>query len=243
MNIHAICLLQVNITVTDVDDNIPQFVAGPFSISIQDDQIANYETQLISVLATDADIGSNGEVAYEILSEEVDPLNRLSVLVIEARDNGSPCLSTNTTLSISFESSCHIQEYSIDSSSGVVTGLFLCSVDILPSISQISIGGEVTVMCTVLRNIDAMVIFLHNDTLTDTTQNLVLGDRLALYVQDNVTFNDAGTYDCRANSDIGSLQTSTSSIVEILGKYHNMNDLYITYYYYYSTSNDHTKSR
>lgn len=208
--------MEVNITVTDVDDNIPQFVAGPFSISIQDDQIANYETELISVLATDADIGSNGEVAYEILSEEVDPLNRLSVLVIEARDNGNPCLSTNTTLSISFESSCHIQEYSIDSLSGVVTGLFLCSVDILPSISQISIGGEVTLMCTVLRNIDAMVIFLHNDTLTETTANLGLGDRLTLYIQDNLTFNDAGTYDCRANSDIGSLQTSTSSIVEIL---------------------------
>ncbi|XP_065166570.1 LOW QUALITY PROTEIN: protocadherin-like wing polarity protein stan [Atheta coriaria] len=112
----------VEITVTDINDNYPIFKQLQYSGSVLEDALLG--TSVVQVSATDADIGLNGRIRY-ILSEKdmedgsfvIDPtsgvirthkgLDRESVAVYNleasAIDRGSPALSTTVPVVIRIE--------------------------------------------------------------------------------------------------------------------------------------------
>ncbi len=107
----------VNITVTDVNDNAPQFMNEPYSAEVFENQPA--ETKVLQVSALDLDTGSNTQVVYTIpsgvsvpfyidsasgwitttqaLDRELDPSWSFTV---EASDSAVPAFTTSTTISI-----------------------------------------------------------------------------------------------------------------------------------------------
>lgn len=109
---------EVDITVTDVNDNSPIF--SPLVVSIKVNEMLNISSAIYSVYATDADAGANARLTYSILSGNgdlrfsVDPnngkvllrnlLDREAVsqysLVIVAVDAGSPTKTGSLTLHI-----------------------------------------------------------------------------------------------------------------------------------------------
>ena len=109
---------EVDITVTDLNDNTPIF--SPAVVSVKVNEMLNISSALYSVHATDADAGANARLTYSILSGNgglrfsVDPndgkvllrnlLDREAVslysLVIIAVDAGSPAKTGSLTLSI-----------------------------------------------------------------------------------------------------------------------------------------------
>jgi hypothetical protein len=208
--------MEVEIIVLDVNDNAPQFVNEPYSAFILDSEVENYRTSIISISATDRDIGANGQVVYSITGSPVKSQNE-TTFTVTAADQGEPTSLSNTTIiTVGFESYCELQEYSIDSSSGQITGIFLCRIVITPRLLAVSVGQDLTLQCNVLRNIDVQVQFIHNGSFVGSTDSLALGNNEVILISENVTFFDAGLYDCRATSTlIMGLQTELSSTVEI----------------------------
>ncbi|XP_054639199.1 protocadherin-16-like [Dunckerocampus dactyliophorus] len=108
----------ITIVVEDVNDNVPAFTHDLYQVTLPEHTPAG--SVVVTVTATDRDSGENGKIAYSVLSSTqegfyVDPNNgtlfinhraefdpeRPSVnIVIEARDGGSPSLTTLTTVQV-----------------------------------------------------------------------------------------------------------------------------------------------
>ncbi|XP_072387451.1 protocadherin-like wing polarity protein stan isoform X2 [Diabrotica undecimpunctata] len=109
----------VEITVSDVNDNYPVFKQVAYSGSVPEDALVG--TSVVQVTATDADVGLNGKIHYSLSEKDqedgsfvIDPtsgvirtnkgLDRESVAVYEleayAIDRGSPTLSSSVPVSI-----------------------------------------------------------------------------------------------------------------------------------------------
>ena len=107
------------VTVTDVNDNSPEFVGGPYSKAVAEDIPVDSDVTYVS--ATDQDLNDNGKVQYVIPSDQplsrwfaVDPsagvvktaqrLDRetagIVYLTVTAVDKGKPPRSTNTTVTV-----------------------------------------------------------------------------------------------------------------------------------------------
>ncbi|XP_018329600.1 protocadherin-like wing polarity protein stan [Agrilus planipennis] len=112
----------VEISVTDVNDNFPVFKQQAYSGSVLEDALIG--TSVVQVSATDADIGLNGRIRYTLSEKDledgsfvIDPisgvirtnkgLDRESVAVYEleayAIDRGSPSLSSSVPVTIRIE--------------------------------------------------------------------------------------------------------------------------------------------
>ncbi|KAL1494818.1 hypothetical protein ABEB36_010350 [Hypothenemus hampei] len=112
----------VEITVTDVNDNYPQFKQPAYSGSVSEDALIG--TSVVQVAATDEDIGLNGRIRYTLSEKDqedgsfvIDPasgvirtnkgLDRESVAFYEleayAIDRGSPTLSSSVPVTIRIE--------------------------------------------------------------------------------------------------------------------------------------------
>ncbi|KAL3880278.1 hypothetical protein ACJMK2_032527 [Sinanodonta woodiana] len=114
-------MLTVNITVTDVNDNRPNFSQDPYNITIDEKVAVN--SVILRVSATDRDKGENGRVSYFLISTDpaslassialntnTGEITLLDALVynpaiaskayIRAQDNGSPVRSAQTTVFI-----------------------------------------------------------------------------------------------------------------------------------------------
>ncbi|XP_066248043.1 protocadherin-like wing polarity protein stan isoform X1 [Euwallacea similis] len=112
----------VEIIVTDVNDNYPQFKQSAYSGSVPEDAVIG--TSVVQVIATDLDIGFNGRVRYTLSEKDqedgsfvIDPtsgvirtnkgLDRESVAFYEleayAIDRGSPTLSSSVPVTIRLE--------------------------------------------------------------------------------------------------------------------------------------------
>ena len=111
----------VIVSIEDVNDNIPQFIGAPYSVEIAEHSAVGLD--LVTVQATDADVGSNAFVQYTISQGnlnsvfELDPVSGvLSIansqlldyelfpsylLSITAVDAGSPPLSNVTIVEVS----------------------------------------------------------------------------------------------------------------------------------------------
>ncbi|XP_078600673.1 protocadherin Fat 4-like [Branchiostoma floridae x Branchiostoma japonicum] len=59
--------IDVNISLTDVNDNAPQFLRSVYSFDIREDAAVNSEVNFVS--ATDTDEGSNADITYSITDE------------------------------------------------------------------------------------------------------------------------------------------------------------------------------
>lgn len=112
----------VEITVTDVNDNFPVFKQPMYTGSVLEDALIG--TSVVQVQATDADIGLNGRIRYALSEKDledgsflIDPtsgvirtnkgLDRESVahyeLEVYAIDRGSPSLSSSVPVNIRIE--------------------------------------------------------------------------------------------------------------------------------------------
>ncbi|XP_076023905.1 LOW QUALITY PROTEIN: protocadherin-16-like, partial [Genypterus blacodes] len=113
-------LTEANITIVveDVNDNAPAFTQDLYQVTLPEHTPAG--SAVVTVTATDRDSGENGKITYRVTSSTqegfyIDPNNgtlfisqkaefdpeRPSVnIVIEARDGGSPVLSSLTTIQV-----------------------------------------------------------------------------------------------------------------------------------------------
>ena len=91
----------VTIQLVDINDNSPQFVSEPSSISLPENTPIN--TFIIDASATDADLGANGEVSYSLTSDmsslpfSIDPLTG-SVTTITTLDREQTDFYTITVI-------------------------------------------------------------------------------------------------------------------------------------------------
>ena len=205
----------LNITVRDVNDNAPNITNLPVDRTISVASIRSQEREIFSVVATDADIGVNAELVYSIDTFTQLPGDMTNVSVSVA-DRGNPVLTTPSFLTVRFEQSCGVQQYSINSTSGVITGDFLCSAVVSPQTADVNVGTGAVLRCSIVQNIPVEYTWLHNGTtiqgpfsFNGTPGELVIT---------SARFQDAGEYVCRASSAAGSLQ-SMSAVVRIQGEW------------------------
>ena len=100
----------VTVTITDINDNVPVFDPSSYSINVHENTSVN--SILVTVTATDDDIGVNGEIIYSIESGNDNNLFSISeagdisltssldfetnpshTLFVQAADNGEPSLT------------------------------------------------------------------------------------------------------------------------------------------------------
>ena len=203
----------VRIIVSDANDNSPQFGSSSYSYDFTVSRIQSRTQNLITVSATDMDINENSAITYSITS--VTREDRRTTLEITAEDGGSPVSSSTVDIVISFEEVCLLQEYSIDSSTGLVSASVLCSVSISPRALNITLGGSSTLSCQILHNSPMSYQWIHNGSfitsLSMTNQNSEIS-----YTLSNARPSDQGEYACKVSTAAGSLQ-SASEFVSIQG--------------------------
>ena len=111
-------LVDVKITISDVNDNKPLFNKSPYLARIDEDAIIG--TSVVTVFAKDDDIGMNGEVTYDIktgneqgtfklnetsglitLNQILDHETKASYhLVVTAADHGKPPLMSSVDVTV-----------------------------------------------------------------------------------------------------------------------------------------------
>ncbi|XP_062556294.1 fat-like cadherin-related tumor suppressor homolog isoform X3 [Armigeres subalbatus] len=114
------CSSQIEITITDLNDNPPVFSMNPYSVTLPED--AEVGTLVTKIHATDADIGTNRKIKYSFIDSYRDhfriapesgivtlakPLDRevkaVYNLTVRATDQGKPSLSNSAYLVINVQ--------------------------------------------------------------------------------------------------------------------------------------------
>lgn len=210
----------MTITVTDVNDNAPEFQNTPYSLTYTDDSLTQANRAnipVLIVLAADADAGANADVTYSI--DLVSQFASTTELTITATDGGDVPMSSTVVATISFESLCREQEYSIDSDSGVVTAMLLCDITISTPSSDVVINSQIILNCNVVRvtNDPVQVEFLREGSVISGPV-LPVGQEFVVYIDNDASLADMGQYNCRASTNIGTIQTATPVNINILSK-------------------------
>lgn len=212
---------RATITVTDVNDNAPQFRNAPYEYALTNSRLRSYVRQITSVDAFDLDSLStgNGRVVYSIDLEGIvrSESNMETVLPVVATDKGSPPRSANTTVTVTFEAPCILQRYEIHTSSGIITVDALCSVEISPTEANVTLGRDHSIACTVFRNGATTYQWIHNGSTITSSVTLPQSRQQATREIVGVGFDDGGDYSCKATTAAGSLQAAPSSVVNIQG--------------------------
>ena len=208
----------VNIGLRDINDNAPQFGQNSYTFAFTDARIQSYTQELPAVTATDADNGNNGTIRYSIIQQE-ERNSRETAITVMASDLGTPPRSTTTTLTVTFERSCLLQEYEINPQSGRVMGFVLCEVEVQPNSLNISLASsdQQKFSCSVLHNSRMSYQWIHNGSLI--TLPTFFPERSTYpvnYTLMRARFEQAGEYACKVTTRAGSLQTA-SSFVNIRG--------------------------
>ncbi|XP_059190480.1 protocadherin-23 [Centropristis striata] len=109
---------EVKVQVLDVNDNAPVFTKVSYQVELS--ELVSADTLVLSVSATDRDSGLNGKITYRLLSSPlqgfyIEPDNgsvftnkplkaitnsNLIHLLVEAKDDGDPVLSTVTSIDV-----------------------------------------------------------------------------------------------------------------------------------------------
>nr|XP_049609975.1 protocadherin gamma-C5 isoform X12 [Syngnathus scovelli] len=113
----------ITVSITDVNDNPPQFSQSSYNVYLKENGVAG--SILYSVSASDPDAGENAKVSYSIVDSKVHDVSvssyvyvnsengsiysmhsfdyekvKVFQVVIEAKDQGSPSLSSSTTIHV-----------------------------------------------------------------------------------------------------------------------------------------------
>ena len=205
------------IGVLDVNDNRPQFGQTSYTYDFTEAQIQNYVQDIIRLSASDNDNSENGTVKYSI--SNVSKGDRQTVITVNAMDSGSVPQSSNVSLTVNFQDSCLLQEYTINEDSGQVTAHVLCRIAIQQESLNVSLGSSGSKLtCSILHNSQMSYQWVHNGSLITLPTLFPARNRLPVdYTFTNTRFEQAGAYACKATTQAGSLQTSSSS-VKIWGK-------------------------
>ncbi|KAL3880729.1 hypothetical protein ACJMK2_032946 [Sinanodonta woodiana] len=118
--------LQVNVIITDVNDNAPKFIHSLYNITVKEDIELN--STILTVYASDADSGENGEIFYRLSTHQaenihmlfsIDPVsgnlsvvdqlvyvpNEIMRVFVEASDKGVPPKISQTIVYVHIEDS------------------------------------------------------------------------------------------------------------------------------------------
>ena len=217
-----VIVIQITVTITDVNDNHLSFIGDPYFVDVTLQTLASYQQDLITITASDPDLGPNGEITFIITNIVINSAQDQAILSIVATDNGTPQLTNSTLVTVNFvDEPCAIQSYSITSlntMSATISGRFLCAVSISPTDLMVQVGGGFALLCTVLRNLDATVEYTSSAfEFTPFLDTLERADAGLPLILGNVTTDNDGTYNCMATTDIGIIATQEGSIVQVLG--------------------------
>ena len=208
----------VDIFVTDENDNAPQFQTQSIQFAMTSEAIESNTQRIATAMATDGDTGSNAEVRYSIADNGVERVSSTETrVIITANDGGATPLTSYATLTVQFEKECLLQKYVIDPVSGEVSVKLLCSVEILPDNTEVVLGEDHIAYCRIVKNSPATYQWILNGSAIDLTASLSNNQQQATLNVQSVGFQDAGAYACKVTTEAGSLQTSTYTI-NILGK-------------------------
>ena len=200
----------VNIRIQDINDNAPIFDRESYSFHFTDTKIRNYVQDIVIVRATDRDFGLNGTVRYSLQQDAVTRVSdKEAMITISAFDLGTPSLSANTTLTVTFDTDCLLQEYEIDSVSGSVRAFVLCQIEIGPDSLNVNLGSSNSLFCSILHNSQLTYQWIHNSSLITPPTLISFGRSQVSYTVANARFGDAGDYACKATTRAGSLQTTS----------------------------------
>ncbi len=202
----------LNVTISDINDNSPIFNNLPNTALIAVAMIRSGLTEVYTVDASDADVGVNALLNFSIISAPAADL--VTDITVSATDGGTADTVNNATsvLTVLFEEVCSIQDYTVNSSSGVISSALLCSVTVTPTQAPVIIDTDFTLQCTIVANIPAVTYtWFHNDTAVLGPLILPVNGVGELTIS-TATFQDAGLYTCRASSDVGSLLSMPATV-------------------------------
>ena len=195
--------------ITDANDNSPQFQETPYNFFFTDSVIRSNTEEFLTLPVSDPDRGSNGTFTLEVGRISLVTSTETLVEVI-AKDNGTPQMSNSINVTVTFQSPCQLQKYSI--TGDTLYAQLLCSVEVSPSPSfPLVLGSIGSLTCLIVRNSPTRYQWLHNGTTLTTpefVEDSATGVGLSL---SNIRVNSAGEYACRATSEAGSLQSQASS--------------------------------
>ena len=199
---------QLNIFLLDVNDNSPHFLNTPYKYYFTDNIITQYKQEFLAVSAADSDICGNGAVSYS--TQNIYRLNDTETLVeVLARDAGIPPMATAINVSVTFQSLCQYQAYTISPNEGILSAHLLCSVTVTPAeYFPMTLGHSANLTCSILRNSPTTYQWLHNGTTFTNPAIISQNSRKENYYFSEVTYRDSGKYACRASSLAGGLQSS-----------------------------------
>ena len=190
-------------------------------VTINESFLSSSSSSIGRVVAEDEDSGINAEISYKMIETIIRLERTETLLTIAATDGGDPSLSTNVTIVIAFFVPCLVQKYTIEALTGIISGLFLCGVEIQPLRQQVLTSSAFSFTCTVVGNVPgAMVSLLHNSTLTVDEMVLPAQENNATFEKLNSAFVDAGQYQCRINTSIGAVTSNISTLsIAAIGKH------------------------
>ena len=172
--------------------------------------------------AFDQDQGANAEITYTLIDVIENTEKTETEVVVAATDSGSPSQSAETSINVTFSAPCTSQEYEIDPVTGVMSGVFLCSVDMEPDQQLVIINSDYSFNCTLTGYIPGGIMSLyHNASQTGDEVVLSAGETNVTFQRLDAAFVDAGSYQCEVqvtSGNLGSLLSLTSSVVSIVGE-------------------------
>ena len=201
------------ITLIDLNDYTPRFINEPLTAVLDKFFFTSLSTAIIWARAFDLDKGDNGTISYSLLKIDQKLGNQQTMLTVSATDGGNPSLSGSTIITVEFFSPCLVQEYTIDSLTGVVFGKFLCGVDIQPPKQELILNSTTFFICTVLHNVpEAIIRLLHNRNFAGDEVVLSHGEVAVTFERLSTSFANEGTYECIVTSVVGNAVSNASSV-------------------------------
>jgi len=206
-----------NIFLLDINDNLPQFSNTPYNFYYTEESIAQYKQEFLTVSATDLDLCENGAVSYSI--QNIYRLNdTLTLVEVLAQDGGIPPMATATNVTVSFQSMCQYQTYTITSNEGVLSAHLLCSIYVIPAEEfSMTLGHSANLACHIVRNSLTSYKWLHNGTTFSNPKIIPQNSVKEILHISQIAYTDSGEYACKASSFAGSLQ-SLISVATIQGR-------------------------
>lgn len=199
--------IDVQIVILDVNDNAPSFSEPSYDIMLSDSDVVPGRNVLVEVHADDADQRLAGSVLYSIFDVDISRDSQATTIMVTATDQGTTPLNSTVTVTVTFESSCLVQRYSIGQLSGVISAALLCNVAIHPSTAAVPVGQQHSFTCVVLSNAVPSITFIRDGNRV-SPETLSPHFSIAAARQE-----DTGDYTCIVRStSLPSLQSPASRL-------------------------------